>query len=40
MEKLIGTDTSKVTLANTVTNEFATQANKLSAGADRSRLGR
>ena len=29
MEKLIGTDVSKVTLANTFTNDFATQANKL-----------
>ena len=28
MEKLIGTDVSKVTLANTFTNDFATQANK------------
>ncbi len=28
MEKLIGTDVSKVTLANTFTNEFALQANK------------
>jgi NitT/TauT family transport system substrate-binding protein len=42
MEKLIGTDVSKVTLANTFTNEFALQANKLEgftptttpAGAD------
>jgi NitT/TauT family transport system substrate-binding protein len=29
MEKLIGTDVSKVTLANTFTNTFALQANKL-----------
>ncbi len=42
MEKLIGTDVSKVTIANTFTNEFATAANKLEgftpttppAGAD------
>jgi NitT/TauT family transport system substrate-binding protein len=29
MEKLIGTDVSKVTLANTFTNDFATKANRL-----------
>jgi NitT/TauT family transport system substrate-binding protein len=29
MEKLIGTDVSKVTIANTFTNQFATAANKL-----------
>ena len=42
MEKLIGTNVSKVTLANTFTNEFALAANKLegfapttpAAGAD------
>jgi NitT/TauT family transport system substrate-binding protein len=42
MEKVIGTDVSKVTLATTFTNDFATQANKLEgftpttspAGAD------
>jgi NitT/TauT family transport system substrate-binding protein len=42
MEKVIGTDVSKVSLANTFTNDFATQANRLEgftptttpAGAD------
>jgi NitT/TauT family transport system substrate-binding protein len=29
MEKTIGTDVSKVTLANTFTNAYATLANKL-----------
>ncbi|BEP13665.1 ABC transporter substrate-binding protein [Acidothermaceae bacterium B102] len=33
MEKLIGTDVSKVTLANTFTNDFATQANKTEGTA-------